>query len=112
MVRAITIGCALVGVLVVASLYRFSSPASAAQENAAASSFSGKPILVESTNGVALTMERAEVRKLGSKEFLVGLEMKDAPYKLTNEQFGGSTVWVPVDAIKQIVELKPVDRDK
>jgi hypothetical protein len=90
----------------------FFAPAQADAADPIATALSGKPIFIQAKDNVAFTLEKPEIRQLGGRSFVVGREMKDSPYHLTKELFGGSLVWVPVDAITSLVELEPPKREK
>jgi hypothetical protein len=54
-------------------------------------------------------LEKAEVRQLGGKSFLVGtvMDLANQQQKLANaEGLAGNMMWVPVDNIAEFVELK------
>jgi hypothetical protein len=72
--------------------------------------FAGKYLLVMARDSVTVTLDKAELRELGGRAFLVGKEMKESPY--TRQRFGGGTVWVPVDNLTQVVELEGLDGGK
>jgi hypothetical protein len=111
MARWYLIAFGLIAFVFLAGLRVASSPA---QPGAAAKApaLSGKPIFLQAKDHVALTLEKVEIRQLGGRAFVVGQEMKKSPYQITKEMFGGATVWVPVDAVTQLVELEPVTREK
>src|SRR5207249_2587312 len=56
---------------------------------------------------VAHVLEKAEVRRLAGRSFVVGRVMKDPPMRLTDDPFVGETVWVPLDDVAQMIELTP-----
>ena len=66
--------------------------------------FAGKLLLVLAKDGVAVTLERPEVRQVGGRAFVVGKEAKGSPY--SRERFGGAPVWMPVESVTQLVELE------
>jgi hypothetical protein len=71
--------------------------------------FSGKLIAVITKDGLVgagYTLEKATVRQLGGRAFVVGRVAKDPPRKLTPPDVPGTTVWVPVDAITHIIEME------
>ena len=109
MARWLLVAFGLFGLLFLAGWHLFSPHAQAGID---APALSGKPIFVQANGNVAFTLEKAEIRQLGGRAFLVGRQIKDDPYKLTKELFGGGTIWVPVDGITQLVELEPVKREK
>jgi RNA polymerase sigma factor (sigma-70 family) len=84
-----------------------SQPAQAAANEPTAPGLSGKPAYIGTKDGVNVTVEKIEVRQLGGRAFLVGREVTNS--KITKAQFSGGTIWVPVDAIKELVELQPED---
>jgi hypothetical protein len=112
MARWILVVCGVIALLFLGGLHLFSPPGTASADAPAGSALSGKPVVVLAKDNVAYTLEKAEVRQLGGRAFLVGPEMKDSPYQITKERFGGATVWVPVDAITEMVELEPRKREK
>jgi RNA polymerase sigma factor (sigma-70 family) len=82
-------------------------PAHAAANDAIAPALSGRPACILTKDNVAVTLEKFEVRQLGGRAFLVGREMPDSKY--TKAKWGGGTVWVPVDAVTEFVELPSKD---
>ena len=56
---------------------------------------------------VAHTLEKAEVRRLAGRSFVVGTIMKDPPRQLTDNPLAGEKVWVPLDDVAQMIELTP-----
>jgi hypothetical protein len=112
MTRRLLIGFGLIVVLFLGSLRFFFPPAQAGADVPAAPVLSGKPVLITAKEGVGVTLEKPEVRQLGSRAFVVGKEMKNEPHQYTKERFGGGMVWVPVDAITLLVELEPLQREK
>ena len=70
------------------------------------------PVYVQSKAGqqimqVAHVLEKAEVRRLAGRSFVVGTVMKDPPRDLTQKYCVGDTVWVPLDDVAQMIELTP-----
>jgi hypothetical protein len=63
------------------------------------------PVLVLAKEKGGYTLEKAELRRVAGRAFLVGKEMKDSPY--TKPTFGGLVVWVPLDSVTTLVELEP-----
>ena len=113
MARWAFVAAGIMSLFLVGSLHLFWPPAKVdAQAPASAPGLSGKPVVVLAKGGDGYTLEKAEVRQLGGRAFVVGRVMKDDPYHITKEQFGGATVWVPVDAVTQIVELEPPKPEK
>jgi len=51
-----------------------------------------------------LTQQKAELRRVAGRAFLVGKGMKDSPY--TRPTFGGLVVWVPLDSVTTLVEVE------
>ncbi len=66
--------------------------------------FSGKPIIVFAKD-VGVTLEEPEIRQLETRTFVVGKEAKKWS-QWTRTQFGGGTVWVPLENVTMIVELE------
>jgi hypothetical protein len=110
MTRWLLAGFGLIAVLLLVGWRQFSPPAQAGADGPPVPALSGKPILILAKDKVGFSLEKPEVRQLGGRSFVVGREMKNAPS--TKEQFGGATVWLPVDAITQIVELEPPKGEK
>ena len=69
------------------------------------------PVFIEAKDGVAFTLENAEIRQLGGRAFVVGREAKDSPHEITMTMFDGGMVWVPVDSVTRVVELVPHKSD-
>jgi hypothetical protein len=104
MTRRTFVAVGLISLFLAGSLHLFWPPAKAGEATPA--QLSGKPVVVLAKDGLGYTLEKADVRQLGARAFVVGRVMKDSPY--TKEQFSGATVWVPVDAITELVELEPI----
>lgn len=96
MIRWWLVGYGLVGALLLGSWLRVSPSVQAGADAPAAPALSGKPLFLQAKDNVAYTLEKAQVRQLGGRAFVVGVELKNSPYQITKEQFGGATVWVPV----------------
>jgi hypothetical protein len=59
---------------------------------------------------VGTHLEQARIRSAGGRHFIVGKEVKDSSY--VRSHFGGATVWIPLDDVKQLVELEKPRGDK
>jgi hypothetical protein len=101
-----------IALLFLGGLSLFSPLARADPDAPATPGLSGKPVVVLAKENVSDTLEKAEIRQLGGRAFVVGQVMKNSPYKITKEEFGGATVWVPVDTITQLIELEPLKPEK
>jgi hypothetical protein len=113
MVRLLFVVFGAMALLLLGGVRLLSPSVEAGDEPAAPATFSGKPILILAKDGVGYTLVKAGLRQLGNRSFVVSQEMKDSPYHLTKERFGGGTVWVPVDSVTEIVELEaPPKREK
>lgn len=62
----------------------------------------GKIILI-STAKSQNTLKNVQVRKLGERNFVVGVVVRDNP--LTQEDYPGRTLWLPVSDVVEIVEF-------
>jgi hypothetical protein len=60
-------------------------------------------LVVLSKENVQATLKGARVRSLGGRSFVVGVEV-EAP-KITQPRFTGRVVWIPVDDVRQMVEV-------
>jgi hypothetical protein len=112
MARSVLVAFGVIAVLFVGSQRLLSPPATASANSPAEDALAAKPIYVAAKDHVAYTLEKVEFRKLGGRDFLVGREMKDPPYQITRAKFPGATVWVPLDAITEMVELEPRKSEK
>ena len=94
-------GVIVLGVALTASVAgRSSQPADG--KDSAPDPFAGKIILVTTTNSQN-TLKNVQVRKLGERSFLVGVSVRDNT--VTQEEFPGRTLWLPVSAVVEIVEF-------
>ena len=100
-----------VGFLMVvgANLPSVSSKTKVAQEGgrkARGEVISAKPLLVFGKNNVAYVLNKADVRQFGGRSFVVGLEVKEVTDYTRSPLWNGARVWVPMDAVTQMVELE------
>jgi hypothetical protein len=72
------------------------TPAPAAPPEA---DLAGKVVFVQ-TQREAATLEKARVRRLGDRDFIVGRVAKDDT--LTKPQFVGSTLWLPLSDVTRM----------
>lgn len=109
------VGMGLASVLLLSGLHSF-SPRPGGDAQAApvpvTNPFKGKTIVVLARDKVAHTLVQVQVKQLGGRTFLVGQVVKDSPHKITREPYGEVKVWIPVDGIMEIVELKPLKAKK
>jgi hypothetical protein len=113
MARWALVAAGILGFFLVVDLHLLWPPAKAgAEAPPPAAGLSGKPLLVLGKDSIAYTLEKGEVRRLGGRDFIVGRVMKDPPFRITREKFSGATVWVPLDAVTELVELEPVKPGK
>src|SRR5262245_30520799 len=71
---------------------------------AAAVTFQGKALFVESKMRVAATLEKAQLRTVSGRAFIVGKEVRNSPY--TQATFANGTVWIPLEDVSRLVELE------
>jgi hypothetical protein len=72
-------------------------------ESARASEFSGKTVLVETTNGFSVTLDEVRIKEVGGRTFVVGR----APRGLQDgNAYTGSTLWVPLNDITRMSEFE------
>jgi hypothetical protein len=89
-----------------APLMKTGAAAPAQAENAP---FKGKIAMVMLNDNHSLHLERAQVRKLGERSFLVGKGSDmDIPFDYTKNRM----VWIPMNHIKMIVEFEKVEEAK
>jgi hypothetical protein len=112
MTRWVFVAVVVIGLLFLGGLHRFAPPAQADAEAPGAPRLSGKPVVVLAKDNVAATLEKVEVRQLGGRSFIVGRVMKDPPQQITKDLLPGATVWVPVDAVTQLIELEQPKPEK
>jgi hypothetical protein len=112
MTRWVFVAVGVIALLFLGSRQRFLPPAKADPDALAPPLISAKPVVVLARDNISYTLEKAEVRHVDTRAFVVGRVMKDAPYKITREQFAGATVWVPVDTVTQLIELEPSKPEK
>src|SRR5262245_59204584 len=63
-----------------------------------------KPILVMGKTR-SVTLKGAEVRRLGDRYFLVGIDVGGKGPNFTKGDFAGSTVWLALEDVVQVVEI-------
>jgi hypothetical protein len=112
MKRWVFVAAVVISLLFLGGLHLVPTPVKAGPDAPEAPRLSGKPVVVLAKENVATTLEKAEVRQLGGRAFIVGRVMKDPPYQITKDQFAGATVWVPVDAVTQLIELEQPKPEK
>jgi hypothetical protein len=112
MARWTLVAVGVAGLLLLGGLHLFWPSARAGADAPAAAGLSGKPVVVLGKDQIAYTLEKAEVRQLGGRAFLVGREMKDPPLQITKERFAGCLIWVPVDSVTEIIELDQAKRGR
>ncbi len=78
-----------------------------AKETQTTAVFTGKWILVEASKEVSATLEKAEIRAVGGRNFIVGLSAKDS--SITKEHFPGARVWIPLENVLRIVEIEDIE---
>jgi hypothetical protein len=94
-------GIIVLAAALTASMAGHSSQPADAKETAA-EPFGGKLILVTTAN-TENTLKSVQVRKLGDRSFIVGTSVRDST--LTQEEFPGRTLWIPVSDVHGVVEF-------
>jgi hypothetical protein len=61
-------------------------------------------LVVLSKQNVSATLKDARLRALGGRTFVVGMEVEGP--QITRPRFAGMVVWIPLNDIIQMVELK------
>jgi hypothetical protein len=89
--------------LLVVAVAAWALPAQAPKEAPRPEVLSDKPVLVLTGQEGGAHLERAQLRSLGGRHFIVGKEVKDSPY--VRSRFDGATMWIPLEDVKQLVEL-------
>lgn len=90
----------------------FFSPQPAASADAPAGPvLVGNQLTVVAKDHVSYRLESIEVQQLGGRTFLVGRDVSDQQDPAANA-FGTVRVWVPIDAVVELVEPAPNPRAK
>ena len=63
----------------------------------------GDKLIVISTANSQNTLKNVQVRKLGDRSFVVGTSVREST--LTQEEYPGRTLWIPVADVQEIVEF-------
>lgn len=86
------------------SLLAWSAPVPPAKEKEAARSqmLSNNPVLVLASDQVNHVLAQPEIRSVGGRSFVIG-KAKNSEY--TKEPFPGRAVWIPLDKVKEMIEL-------
>lgn len=67
----------------------------------------GKVVFVQ-TQRKAATLEKARVRRLGDRDFIVGRAVKDGA--LTKGDFAGSTLWLPLADVTRMAVFDDLEQ--
>ena len=67
--------------------------------------FRGKVVVVLGKNHIDMAMKDVETRLLGTRQFLVGVEVEVTDPALVKPLLPGKTQWVPVEDVTRIIEL-------
>ena len=61
-------------------------------------------LVVIAKQNVSTTLQDARLRSIGNRKFIVGVEVEGP--KITKANFAGMVIWIPLDDVVQMVEVK------
>ena len=62
-------------------------------------------VLVVTSDGVGYGLAKPRIRSVGGRSFVVGKSEKDNNHYV-NARYPGKVIWVPLDKVKEMVELE------
>ena len=74
---------------------------------ASAQPFSKGPLVVLSKSNANYTLKDADVRIIGGRSFIVGVEIKS---DITKTRFEGQVIWIPLDDVTEMIELQSQEK--
>ena len=102
--RVVVLAAVAGGLTSCAAQTKRATPAPAAAPGA---ELAGKVVFVQ-TQREAATLEKAHVRRLGDRDFIVGRVVKDDG--LTKPTFAGSTVWLPLSDVTRMAVFDDLEQ--